>query len=189
MKASYDHPASDPGALTGNPLGCWYVVAFAGQGNGGNLWQCVCGRHGVRGSFPNGPSATTKSTLSPALPLRRAGRRADPPRLRLVDRAGACPSRGQVQAVQQGPMVGMPVRLRTQAAIREDLASGQALSCGCRPSDEVARDLESGEGGRLIACGRPECKWTAAGFTGGGRPRWAGVPLRTAAITAGLPKT
>ena len=91
-------PTPEPHKLTGRRRGWWYVVAFAGQRDGVNLWHCICGRHEIERIIPE-PKLLNRKTNSLDQPCRCKGwvGRLSEPRLRPVDRDGAYRPRGQAR--------------------------------------------------------------------------------------------
>ena len=157
-------PTPNTHKLTGTRRGWWYVVAFAGQRDGVNLWHCICGRHVVERIIPE-PKLLNRKTNSldqrcrckgwvgrltgrvfglwtvtgPAAPAAKSGEGKDPRRWRC---RCAC-----------GREVVVP---------HEYLISGRLLSCGCRPHAEVFKEVEAR---RWRAVNRLFNSWLRSGRT------------------------
>ncbi|HVS36767.1 MAG TPA: HNH endonuclease [Gemmataceae bacterium] len=138
-------PTPEPHKLTGTRRGWWYVVAFAGQRDGVNLWHCICGVHEIERIIPE-PKLLNRKTNSLDQRCRCKGWVG-----RLTDRVfGQWTVTGPaVPAVKPGE--GKDRRLwrcrcacgRKVVVPHECLISGRLLSCGCRPHAEVFKEVDA----------------------------------------------
>jgi HNH endonuclease len=131
--------------LTGKRFGWWYVVAYAGQRDGVNYWQCQCCLH-VFEKVVAEPDILNRKTD----PLSK--RPCDCPKpnglsagcicglwtvIELADQDKGRPSRGRAL------MASWKCRCAcgTKRALKEeDLIRFRPLSCGCRPDQELRRE-------------------------------------------------
>jgi hypothetical protein len=141
MTTPRHHSAIRPGKR----FGVWYVVAFAGQREGIDFWQCICCRHDVERLFaaPTLPGLKTNELWPDC--------RCRPQPGGLTDYVyGLWTVIGPAEPPQESPRTddGRSWKCRcacgTERVLKEEvLAAGRSLSCGCRPENEVRKELKA----------------------------------------------
>ncbi len=140
-------PASKAADLTGKRLGCWYVVAHAGQREEVNFWQCICCKDGVTRVVAE-PDIRDRKTNSLDLPCRCQEPPGD-----LTDHVyGLWTVVGPAGPRQVRPVDGGVRLWKCRCACgtcsvftEKTLKSWRVWSCGCRPEKEVRREWESNQ--------------------------------------------